>query len=963
MKKYYLLSSAFAVATISCWSSAANAQAADAPDAPAPAEGNQPGDIVVTGVRASLERAISIKRNSVAIVDAIAAEDVGKFPDTNIAESLQRIPGIAIDRNGGEGQFVTVRGFGPSFNTVLVNGRRVASENDTRAFSFDLFPADLIAGAEVYKTGTASLQAGGIGATINLKTARPLDKNGFRGLLNAEGLYDKNSGKVTPQFFGLISDTFADNRIGFLLSGTYQRRKSREEFLDQNGWLPTVIGQGVNASAIRENPGNVTTIFRPRETANGIREQDRERINVQSVLQFEASDSLRLTLDGVYNKFDVKSTARLLNTYIGVGASDITDIVLDRNGTVLKETVSSEIGSLVRLEGRPTKTLMGGFNADWDVTPTFNVNFDATFSRAKATPADSLNTGQAVIGFLSSQIPGGAAYDFDLTSGFPITRFNSALTNAIQNVDQYRLHVAQYGNQTGDGTGGANTDDKVTEFKLNTKWEPDNGGVFKTLRVGVSYEREKKVVDYIQPNFDAFCQFCGYFQDAPNNILSPLDLSDTLSGLPGGIQSRFFTFELTPLIDYLQSPAALSARDTALGLAPGTSAANLRNLVATQGGYVGVRQPSSFFVDEKAYSAYVDTNLGGDVFGGKWSANFGLRVVKTDTTAVGSSSTLLALGQTTPSQYSPTLGSAELVRQSNSYTKLLPTANLTFSPTDKFSARLAFSKTFSRPQLADLAPRFAFGDLRPGSLTASGGNTQLKPFTSTNFDASLEYYLDPLTFLTVAGFYKKISDFIITTNGVETITVPQGINVTVPDPAINPGANTVNFLVSRPSNAQKATVKGLEISAQVSLSFLPGFLSHLGVAGNLTIVSSNAKIGSSGDINTVFALPGLGNSQNASIFYDDGRLDARIAYSRRGAFLESLVNPKAGVEPVFVAPYEQVDFRVNYQLPILDDAVAIYVEGTNILNEKIRKHGRFEDQFITYRITGPRYSAGVRLKF
>ena len=173
---------------------------ATAQEAQAAQAAGQDAEIIeVRGIRRSLSAAQDIKRTSPGVVDAISAEDLGKFPDTNIAESLQRIPGIAIDRNGGEGQFVTVRGFGPSFNTVLVNGRRIVSETGGREFSFDLYPAELISGADIYKTGVASMQEGGIGATINLKTARPFSLSDDTILVTAKGLYDEASGETTPQ--------------------------------------------------------------------------------------------------------------------------------------------------------------------------------------------------------------------------------------------------------------------------------------------------------------------------------------------------------------------------------------------------------------------------------------------------------------------------------------------------------------------------------------------------------------------------------------------------------------------------------------------------------------------------------------------------------------------------------------------------------------------------------------------
>jgi len=195
-------------------------------------------DIVVTGIRRSIESSTAQKRGAAGILDAISSEDLGKFPDANVAESLQRIPGVAIDRSNGEGQSVTVRGLGPNFNTVLFNGRSFASDNYNRSFSFDLLPAELISGAQVYKSSQAPLQSGGIGATINLQTPKPLALKGFKGVFTGKANYEKNSDKFTPQLFGLLSDTFADGKLGLLGSVSYQRRKAAVTSITTDGYIP-----------------------------------------------------------------------------------------------------------------------------------------------------------------------------------------------------------------------------------------------------------------------------------------------------------------------------------------------------------------------------------------------------------------------------------------------------------------------------------------------------------------------------------------------------------------------------------------------------------------------------------------------------------------------------------------------------------------------------------------------------
>lgn len=217
---------------------------------------NAASEIVVTGLRASLNNARNIKRQSLGIVDAISTQDIGKLPDTNLAESLQRVSGVSIDRSGGEGAFITVRGFGPEFNTVLVNGRQLATPTDPsqasgRAFSFDTLASELVAGVEVYKSSTARLQSGGVGSTVNIKTAHPFDFRGSKLSATVDGNYDQNSKKGAPDASFLFSDTFADGKLGVLVSGSYQRRHDKLYQAQTDGWLvnPDVPAGEVNGGA------------------------------------------------------------------------------------------------------------------------------------------------------------------------------------------------------------------------------------------------------------------------------------------------------------------------------------------------------------------------------------------------------------------------------------------------------------------------------------------------------------------------------------------------------------------------------------------------------------------------------------------------------------------------------------------------------------------------------------------
>jgi TonB-dependent receptor len=900
-------------------------------------------EITITGIRASLERAQDIKRDAVGIVDAIAAEDLGKFPDSNIAEALQRVPGVAIDRNGGEGQFVTIRGFGPAFNTVLLNGRPIESETGGREFSFDLYPSELIAGAEIFKTGTAHLDEGGIGATINLKTARPLDLPDNKALLSAQAHYEDASRKATPQAFALYSRKFNDGKMGFLLSGSYQDRKSQEDFLTVEGWLPTPVSS-LSLAPGNSNPGNVTTAIIPRSTESGRRIQERKRANIQTAFQAELSDTSLLTVDGFYNNFKVISSATMLESYHGC-PSCIGNVVLDPHGTVLSEDVMSEVGILNRLEGRPTQTYAFGINLDMHPTDELQTVFDASYSGSKAP--QTTNNGQAVMGFN----PG--ASKFTNAGRYSYLTYADAVNQQLLNKNAYLAHVAQFGDQAGDGTSGDSVKANMYSVRFDGTYMPHDGGFLKNIRFGTEYTHEQKTVDIIRPNFDVFCLFCFFHIPVPTNLIQPFNTSGLLAGLPSGITRNMYTFSLPAYIGWQSSPAGLAARDTYLGLAPGTSAAFLKS---QPGGFVGTKQPNSYAVTENRLAAYAESTMVGNWGSVDWKFNIGERLVYTKTSAVGNQQDLTGLFSTDPNatQYGTVFNTAGggFLTEKNSYLKLLPDLNLTVNLTKEFLVRFGMSQTMARPQLSDLAPSLSYADLRPGALNATGGNVNLKPYTSTNLDTSFEYYFGTLDYVSIAPFYKQVNDFIVT-DAVQK-TIPLNINIANNDPLINKAAGTATFTVQEPVNAKTATVRGIEVAGQYVFDF------GLGVSVNATFLNSNAQIQSNSGITTAFAIPGLSNTKNAQLFYDHGPFEARLTWNQRDAFLLYLVNPKAGVEPVFTNKYQQVDFRVSYHV---NDHWSVFVDGTNVLNETIGEQGRYTNQFILYRKIGPSYDLGFRASF
>ena len=913
-------------------------------------------EVVVTGTRASLRRALDQKRSAIGTVDGISAEGLGKFPDANIAEALQRISGVTIDRTGGEGQFVTVRGFGPSFNTVLVNGRKVASEVGGREFSFDLFPSELISGSQVYKSGVARLQEGGIGATINLTTARPLEA-GNKSVISARALADDNSGNTDPQVFGLISRKFANDTIGVLVSGSFQERSAELRTLDTRGYLTGDISS-LDANVIA--PEGVTRFSVPQNLQLGEITQNRERTNIQTVLQYQPNDQLLVTLDGVYNEFTLESESAFFNSFFSLG--DLDNFVLDQNGVAQSFDQNANGANEARSEndGRPTETVLGGINIRWTPSDSFEHGFDFSYSSSENRPSGP-DTGQTVLGFRA-----------------PFSFVNSNAQNSLPSIElsnttaelldpgNFFFHVAQFGGEP-DATEEANVvDSSITEFRYDGVFSPEAGGVDK-IRFGFNLGEEDKEVDIVRTNEDTIrCFFCGFFVDVPDNLENELlfEVTDNLlsEGEGGFFDSngeRFSTFlgnSLAADTAAIATSQVLGLRDEALGLPAGTSEAIFNSF----GGLTGVSQVNSFSVEEEITSFYVETDLVGEVSSLPWSMNLGLRYVDTTTRSTGIITPLLDVtinGQDT-TEFNRVLGDSaqSLVTEESENTFILPTFSAKLDLNDKLVLRFGVSETLSRPQLGDLAPRFNIINTRPNNFVASAGNSSLEPFTSTNLDIGFEYYFDDFSYISASFFDKRVDNFIVNTNAVEGLPIANSDNID--DPRIV--GNVANFDVSRPTNSEVADVEGVELAAQFSFdSFLP--FDGAGLAANFLFLDSNAEVSTNSAELVSFGLPGLSDSQNVQLFYSTEAWDARISYSRRDEFLETLNNIIGG-GPVFVDEFEQVDFKISYTFGS-EQNYSLFLEGTNVLDEEIRKRSSFSNEFIQLTNTGARYGIGLRAEF
>jgi iron complex outermembrane receptor protein len=907
--------------------------------------------IVVTGIKKSLADSAQQKRNSDIILDSITSEDLGKFPDANVAESLQRIPGVSIDRTLGQGASVTVRGFGPQFNNVLLNGRALANDTDSRGFQFDNIPAELISGAAVYKSSRASIPEGGIGSTIDLKTPRPLDIGESKGILSLRGHYETLSEEVTPNAFGLWSDVFDDGRMGILLSASYQKRNAREDSFTVSGYVPndtigTQAGQtdgyGPN---LDPNVPLFTDVRFPRNYNLNRSVHETERTGFTGTFQFQPSEDLTFTVDAISSRYDI-------DRQVQTGAfffleNQVRTAEIDDNRDVVAQTENGQWDLVMQNYPRKSLEQMVAFNTDWKVSDKLHLVGDVSLSRAH-------NLGGRGSYYVVVGIPTNVNWSQPANGGMPTLEVLGA---SVTDPSNARAHYAT--------AGGGNTVDDVDQAKLDATYDVGEG-LFRTVRVGASVLRDRKS-QRIYGVGSAYCTYCGYPIVVDQSLLRPLDLgSDFLGGLGGSAPLQFLQYDGGAYLDYLGSPAAANALDAHNGVAAGTTLAAL----AANGGYQILLQPSSYRVKDTDTAAYVETDFGGEFGSMPWFLNAGVRYIHTDVTADGQNRVLQDILWVSEGNQSPIYANDVPQAQSfdTSYRYFLPSANFRLNVTDELVVRLAASKTVTRPNPSDMRPNTTIDDTRPGNMLASGGNPALRPYISKNYDLSLEWYPKSSINLSAAYFHKDVTNFIDYGVAPEAFTIQNAQrldqtsvingNTHLADP--NFTATTATFLTSRPRNLAKTYVYGVEVAGLYTFDFLPGWWSGFGVTANATIVHSDAKVSDSSHVTgRAFALPGLGNSYNVVGFYEKGPISARVAYNKRDEFLASLSGDGSG-GPVFTQTYSQIDARAAYQF---SEHMNVYVEGTNIGEKHLFNKGLYNNELIGNYLDGAFYNIGVRVDF
>jgi len=851
----------------------------------AQAEGTTPAqdqaDIVVTGVRASLQSAQNIKRNSAQIVDSIVAEDIGKLPDRNIAEALQRISGIQIQRNYGEGSSVAIRGL-TQVRTEL-NGRDIftASANSS-SLSLEDVPSELLAGIDVYKNPSADLIEDQLSGTINFRTRKPFDFNGFKVSAAATNTYYDLARKSQPTASLLVSNRWNTGigEFGLLVSASYQKTVfsqdtiSTEPFetLDPNDPDPIIRAASLAALTSLGRTGQVTTI--PHGTGIGQVNGARRRFGIDASLQWRPTDTLEITGELFRNDYKFRYDDFSYFAEPAEGALNVVPIpgaafAFGPNGDFQSGSFRDiRLAANTSLEKRHSTTTDYSLNAKWRPSASLTITADGQFVDSKT------NGLRSIVGLNGV---GNATLVQDISGDIP--SFQITAPGGLENPANYAS--AFYLDNLSNSRGKDKTGRLDAEYKLD-------GGVLQSIKVGARYaDRSSRSSD------------TGYRYTGLNAVPAQLEF---------GNFSKFFRGDAD-----LFGNALLFSRGITRDY--GTTLGTLG--IPTTPSYL----PSSTSnQSQKTYTGYATAFFKADTLPVPIDGNIGVRVVRTKLNVDGFYQqtdlvTPVAGGPqvTGPTTFVP-------IVSSDNYTSVLPSLNLRAHLTEKMQLRLALSKNISRPTLSQLNPSLnitepGIAQIRQEQYT-SGGNPDLKPMTSKNLDASAEWYFSRTGSLTVAGFYKDISDYIQTGISQRNVTFTDG--------------QTALYNVTSYSNVSNAKVKGAEVAYQQFYDFLPGPLAGLGAQANFTFVDSSAPSPATEGPVRQLPLQGLSKyNYNLIGIYERGIISARVAYNWRSKYLRLTSGNGSGNLPVFQKASGQFDASITANVT---PHLSLTLNGVNLLN-------------------------------
>jgi len=908
-------------------------------------------EIVVTGFRASLQNALNIKRREAGVVDAISAEDIADFPDTNLAESIQRIPGVSIDRDAGEGRSITVRGLSSEFTRTRINGIEAQATtgatdssggvNRGRGFDFNVFASELFNNITVRKTASAEVEEGSLGATVDLRTARPFDYPGFTAVASAQGGYNDLSEEWSPRFAGLISNTWMDGKFGALLSLAYSDKSSIEEGFSSVRWGPASGDNGFqNPDALPGGKDAAGGLFHPRIPRYGRLSHEQERIGATLSLQWRPSDATTISLDGLYSKLDSTRKENFLEAWSlsrnasqgGKPQVDIVEAIADPNTgeLVYLRLDDMDMRTEERFDILKSEFTQYTLEVEHDFSDT--VRFRGVAGRSKSEFGNPLQ----VNAIIDHQDGDGWSIDFRENRDLPKIVYGFDVTDP----NQWTI--------TGPAPGGVAPQSELrilSSEQSNTYTTFEGGFEFDiddrmTFKVGASYKE-------YQSEGSGYARKTNVAPAMPAGT-SIGDLTYLLEGfgknldLPSGSATAWISPNLDAI---MKAYGADCLCDT------GVSGGDFR-LLGLENGSTALGNWRDVTEKDTGLWAQLDWNT-------EWASmpvrgNFGARWVNTEVEAAG---------------YSALNGVTTRVSGANTYDDILPSLNLSIEPIENVMVRFGAARVMSRPPVTSLVPTLSLSAVGAANRTASLGNVNLDPYRADTFDLSLEWYFAPESLLSFAVFYKDISTYVQTTQQKMTYA-----ELTAMNPEAFPAAPDREvgdeYTFSTPTNTPGGPLTGFEISYQQPFTFLPGAFSNLGVQANFTHVESEIDYCTTAACN-IYVTANLVNlspdAWNATLYYDDGRFNARVSAAYRDTYYQQVPGANGGTRGIaFTGKTETLSIDASASFNVTEK-LALSVEGINLTDEANRQnHGELDgvrDSTYVYHHTGRQVFVGARYKF
>jgi iron complex outermembrane recepter protein len=925
---------------------------------PAPQADRATETVVVTGYRSSIRSALAAKRIENDIVDSIKAEDIGKFPDNNLAESLQRIPGVAIDREGGEGKSITVRGLGPDFTRVRLNGLEAISTtggkdkdggaNRGRGFDFNVFASELFNSLTVRKSTSSEIEEGSLGATVDLRTARPFDYSGFTMAGSLQAGYNDLSEDVAKRGTFMVSNRWSDGKFGALFSIAYSTKQNFEEGPNSGRWQNAYsAGNAGRLQSYSTNGGTsfiqitpcttattrvcntteanatnptltgdalaVTQAIYPRFLRTSQFITDAQRLGITGSLQYRPTEATTFTFDALHSEFgadrieyNLEPISFSRNT-TGVPQTDIYNYTIDARKVITKASFNDvDIRSEMRFDKLKTTFDQFNFTMDQDFTDKFSGRLLLGTSRSFLD-----NSEQTTFTFESYNVQG---YSYDLTDQTsPIIDFGKSATGCTIAQACYWQYAAASSTTVATN---ANGDASLIRLRPLSVENTYNTGA-----LDLRYE----INDNIKVKFGAsFKQFAFATEERRRYTTSELTNNEAAapgSGIVTEINGNLSTYArqvvvngltyLVPDLDKIRAKFDYTCNCT------------------NQFGQFTVNQinnnarANNRSAEEADSALYLQADYKFDIASMPVRGNVGVRYVTTSQTVDGFFSRGAIL---------------EKITLKRSYDDVLPAINVTLEPLDNVLVRFAAAKVMSRPTLASLSPAGSI-NTASGVQTLAIGNPQLNPVRANTFDLSIEWYPDRDTLFTVSVFKKELESWIQSL--VRSVPFSEtGYDISLLDGTGQNG--TTPYTVTQPVNTKGGDLLGYEVAINKPFTFLPSFLSRTGAILNYThvdstisyVISSTAAATLYRDYNLIGMSP---NSYNATLYYEGERLSGRVSFSHRDGYISVLL-PGSSADLWGKQGINSLDAQVSFKF---NDRLTMVLEGTNLTDEA-------QDSRITY---------------